>query len=136
MIWDSRTIKLIGVTVDNELKIDEYINNFGMKAQRKLSYNKNKKNFHCRNTSKKINKLHEVALRLVYDDYTLKFEESLEKDESFTVHYYNMQTVYIVLYKVYNNLSQAIFIDLFVKNHINYHLHSQLIFLSRKLNCS
>ena len=47
--------------------------------------------FHSRNTSKKINKLHEVALRLVYDDYTLKFEESLEKDESFTVHHYNMQ---------------------------------------------
>ena len=36
-IWESRTVKLLGVTKDNELKFDEYISNVCKKAQRKLT---------------------------------------------------------------------------------------------------
>ena len=36
-IWESRTVKLLGATIDNELKFDEYISNVCKKAQRKLS---------------------------------------------------------------------------------------------------
>ena len=36
-IWESRTVKLLGITIDNELKFDEHIDNIWMKAQRKLS---------------------------------------------------------------------------------------------------
>ena len=36
-IWESRTVKLLGVTIDNELKFDEYISNVCKKAQRKLT---------------------------------------------------------------------------------------------------
>ena len=36
-IWKSRTIKLLGVTIDNGLKFDEYISNVCKKAQRKLA---------------------------------------------------------------------------------------------------
>ena len=47
--------------------------------------------FYSRNTNNKINLLHEIALRLVYNDYLLPFEKLLEKDSSFTVHDYNIQ---------------------------------------------
>ena len=36
-IWESRTTKPLGVTIDNELKFDEYISNVCKKAQRKLT---------------------------------------------------------------------------------------------------
>ena len=36
-IWESRTHKVLGITIDNELKFDEYISNFCKKAQRKLT---------------------------------------------------------------------------------------------------
>ena len=58
--------------------------------------------FYSRNTNNKINKLHERALRLVYDDYVSRFEELLEKDNSFTIHRYNIQALCIELYKVFS----------------------------------
>ena len=36
-IWEARTVKLLGVTIDNEVKFDEYISNVCKKAQRKLT---------------------------------------------------------------------------------------------------
>ena len=81
--------------------------------------------FYSRTTNNKINKLHERALRLVYDDYLSAFEELLEKDNSFTVHHYNIQTLCIELYKVFSGQSQTIFSDLFERKNINYNLRSQ-----------
>ena len=43
--------------------------------------------FCSRSANNKINKLHERALRIVYDDYNSKFEELLTKDSSFTIHH-------------------------------------------------
>ena len=34
-IWESKTIMLFGITIENELKFDEHISNVCMKAQRK-----------------------------------------------------------------------------------------------------
>ena len=36
-IWKFITAKLLGITIDNELKFDEYINNVCKKTQRKLT---------------------------------------------------------------------------------------------------
>ena len=57
------------------------------------------------------------------------FEELLEKDKSFTVHHCNIQKPFLELYKVHNNLSQIIFSDLCVRNHVNYILGSQSDFV-------
>ena len=110
-IWECRTIKLLGITIDNELKFDEYISNVCKKTQRKLTVLTGIKEylgfnqlrllfktsfdsqfkycpltwmFYSRTTNNEINKLHERALRLVYDDYVSAFEELLEKNNSFT----------------------------------------------------
>ena len=48
--------------------------------------------FYIRSTIRITNHLHKRALRLIYGDYELTFEEFLEKDGSFTIHHYNIQT--------------------------------------------
>ena len=85
--------------------------------------------FYSRKTNNRINKLHERALRLVYSDYESTFEDLLTKDGSFTVHHYNIQTLAIELYKVYNNISQTIFGELFTRNNNGYYLRSKSDFV-------
>ena len=85
--------------------------------------------FYSRKTNSRINKLHERVLRLVYSDYEPTFENLLTKDGSFTVHHYNIQTLAIELYKVYNNISQTIFGELFTRNNIGYYLRSKSDFV-------
>ena len=111
--------KLLDITIDNELKFDELIDNVSMRALRKftvlmtirkyLDFNKLRILFkiflesqykYCsvtwmvdgRNTNSKINKLQLSVLRIVYDEYTSAFKEKLEKD---TVDQYNIQTLCI-----------------------------------------
>ena len=71
--------------------------------------------FYSRGTNNKINRLHERAISFVYDDYSSSFDVLLKQDKSFTIHHYIIQTLCIELYKVYNNLSQTVFSELFTK---------------------
>ena len=80
--------------------------------------------FYNRTTNNKINKLHERALRLVYDDYLSAFEELLEKDNSF-----------IRLKSLVDSLKQYLVTCLKEKILITICAHS-LILLFRKLNLS
>ena len=45
--------------------------------------------FHGRQINDNINKLHERALRIVYNDTTTSFEELLVKNKTFTIYYQN-----------------------------------------------
>ena len=49
--------------------------------------------FCSRKSNNRINKLHERALRLVYDDYKTSFLELLAIDGSFTAYHTNIQTL-------------------------------------------
>ena len=49
--------------------------------------------FYSRSTNRRINHLHERVHRLIYNGYKLTLEELLEKDRSFTIHHYNIQTL-------------------------------------------
>ena len=64
--------------------------------------------FHERSTNNLINSLHERALRMVYRDLNLSFEELLKVNNSFSVHHRNIQTLAIELYKQKNSLSPDI----------------------------
>ena len=156
MIRENRTVKLLGITIYNEFKFDEHLINICIKANRKLTlstgmrkyldFNKVRLPFksffefqfkHCplplmfssRKINNRINKLHERALRLVYSDYESTFEDLLTKNESFTVHHYNIQTFAIELYKVRNNISQIIFGELLTRNNNGYYLRSKSVFV-------
>ena len=68
---------------------------------------------HCRSLNTKINKLHERALRVVYKDDNLTFQQLLEKDNSVTIHDRNLRKLAVEMYKVKNNLSPIPVQDIF-----------------------
>ena len=134
-IWESKEVKLLGVKIDNGLKFDNHISDLCMKANRKLSalmrisnfLSKDKRRvifkafiesqfkynplvwmFHSRQSNSKINRVHERALRTVYNDFESSFEELLEKDGSFCIHHQNIQSLLIEIYKWFNGLQNDV----------------------------
>ena len=61
--------------------------------------------FCSRTLNHRINRLHERALRIAYDDYLSDFEELLVKDNTVTIHKRNLRKLAIEMYKISNNLS-------------------------------
>ena len=64
----------------------------------------------------KINKLHERALRIVYRNNELSFQEILDKDNSVTVHQRNLRKLAIEMFKVNHNLSPLPMRELFAEH--------------------
>ena len=63
--------------------------------------------FHGRIVNKRINHVHERALRIVYKDYISSFEDLVKRDKSVTIHHSNIQSPAIDLFKVRQNLSNS-----------------------------
>ena len=61
--------------------------------------------FHDRTLNNKINRLHERALRLPYDDDNSSFQELLNLDNSMTIHHRNLHKLATEMYKTKNNTS-------------------------------
>ena len=75
--------------------------------------------FHDRDLNAKINRLQERALRLVYEDYVLTYDELLDKDKSVTIHHRNVQLLAIELYKIRHSLSVDTIDDIFIDRSYN-----------------
>ena len=69
--------------------------------------------FCSRKANNKINKLHERALRIVYQDDISNFEELLKKYNSFSIHHQNILTLATEMYKAHYGLSENSFYDIF-----------------------
>ena len=70
--------------------------------------------FHSR-TINKINRLHERALRIVYSDFK-SFEGLLMKDNSFSIHERNIQSLAIEIYKFLNGMFPSFLNNAFDKS--------------------
>ena len=81
--------------------------------------------FHSRTLNNKINKLHERALRLVYNDENLTFQELLGLDNSITIHHRNLQKLAIEMFKIKNNLSPPLMKKIFNENSNTYDLRDK-----------
>ena len=71
--------------------------------------------FCSRKMNRKINHVHERALRIVYNDYTTSFKDLLIKDKAVSIHHRNIQYVATEMYKVVNNISPTIIQEIFEK---------------------
>ena len=64
--------------------------------------------FHSRTMNNKINSINELDPRLVYSDHSSNFDELLKKDESFSIHDSNVQTLATEIYKFFHGLSPSL----------------------------
>ena len=90
--------------------------------------------FHSRTINNKINRLHERALRIAYSDFKSSFEGLPMKDNSFSIHKRNIQSLAIEIYKLLNGLSPSFLNNVFHKNIPNsYDLRNHKELYSRNL---
>ena len=68
---------------------------------------------HSRKLNNRINKIHERALRIVYEESNATFEELLTKDGAVTIHERNIQMLAIEMYKVIKGDSPEIIREIF-----------------------
>ena len=129
-----KSVKLLGIYIDNKLDFDEHIPKICKKVSLKLHALSRISHFlctdklrtvmkafietqfeycpliwmfHSRTLNNRINRLHERALRLAYKDSKSTFEELLDLDKSFTIHHRNLQKLVTEIFKVKNNLSPS-----------------------------
>ena len=140
---------LLGITIDRDLKFDEHVNNLCKKACQKLNalvrlapfMNVDKKRmimkafiesqfgycplvwmFHSRSLNNKINRKHERALIITYNDKSSSFQNMLEKDNSVTIHHRNIKILVTETYKLLQGLSPPLTNEIFVERNNNYSL--------------
>ena len=142
-IQNSKSEKLLGVTIDNKLSFSEYVHKICDKASQKhntlarlssfMSLEKGRIiikafvhsqcgycplnwMFHNRTLNNKINRIHEQALRIVYSDKTSNFTGLLQKDNAVTVHQRNLQVLATEIYIVNRSLAPQLVKELFPLN--------------------
>ena len=79
--------------------------------------------FHSRNLNNKIKRIHERAIRLVYQN-NLSFSELLGLDNSVTVHQKNLQVLVTEIYKVKNGIAPEIMNHIFELKNRSYNIRS------------
>ena len=160
LIWESTEEKLLGITIDKNLNFNSHLAKLCQKVGQKISalariakllpFHKRKlllntfiesQFSHCplvwmfcsRRMNRKINDLHERALRLVHTDNTSSFNELLVKDKSISIHHRNIHRVAIEMFKVINQLCPSIMCEMF-KLYIGPSTRSKKMFVKPKSN--
>ncbi len=144
--------KLLGITFDNKLTMDDHIKYICKQASNKLYalarishyLNEHKRKIlmksfitsqfnycpiiwmYCqRKCNNLINRIHERALRIAYNDYVSDFESLLEKDTSVTIHQRNIQALTLEIFKTLNNLNPSFMNEIFYLKDLNYTTRKQ-----------
>ena len=150
-ITESVEEKLLGVTLDKNLDFKNHVNTLCRKAGQKLHALARISNyadveklkvmmnafivsqfgycplvwmFHDRSVNKKINKIHERALRIAYEDSCSNFEKLLTKANSVTIHHKNLQLLATEIFKTQRHLNPNFMNQIFVEKDNPYTLRS------------
>ena len=134
LLQNEKNVKLLGVWIDDKMTFEKHMKILLKKANQKLhalmrvsrymteeklrtlmkTFIESQFNycpllwmFHSRHINKRVNSLHERALRVVYKDRISTFEELLEKDNSFTIHDKNLQKSALLMFKVKQFVSET-----------------------------
>ena len=145
-ILESQEEKLLGLNLDRDLKFTSHVSKICAKAGQKLaaisrivkymSFEKRRmliKTFfdsqfeycpltwmlHSRQLNNRINDLHYRALRLIYQENSMTFDELFKKDGSVKVHNRNIQKLVTEMYKVKHHLSPIIMHNIFPERNYN-----------------
>ena len=89
--------------------------------------------FHSRSLNNRINRIHERALRIVFNDNVSSFDELINKSGSVRVHHRNLQFLAIEIYKALHNLSPPYMSDLFQLKNIKYNLRKGKTLISNNV---
>ena len=146
------SVTLLGVIIDNKLDFSSHVELLLKKGNQKLhalariskyvskdklklimnTFIKSQLNycpllwmFHSRTLNNRINRLHERALRIVYQNEELSFQELLELSGDVTIHQKNLQRLATEMYKVKNDIAPVSFQKLFDEGSNAYNLRNQ-----------
>lgn len=160
-VWESNSETTLGIEIERNLRFDKHVVELCKRAGRKLSaltrlakilpFQKTRmliKSFfdsqfsYCpliwmfinRGTNRKINRLQERSLRILYEDDVSTFEELLQKDNSVTVHTRNLQLLATEMYKIHKNISPDFICEIFPKSNIAYNLRNNSDFVIPVVN--
>ena len=160
-IKNKREEKVLGFTFDNKLTFESHVTKLCNTASQKLhalarisnlmSMEKRKiimnafitSQFgycpliwmcHSRKLNTRINKIHERALRIVFQDKTTSFNELLIKAGSVKIHHKNIQVLATEIYKVYHNISPLIMSEVFPDRTTEYNLRGNPNLSTRNLH--
>ena len=156
-IWENNKQILLGLEdTDRNLNFNEQVSSLCRKAGNKLSVLARLSNFmsfkqrrillktfiesqfgycpliwmfHSRRVNNKINHLHERSLRIVYKDNYSSYVDMLAKDNSFTIHQRNIQSLAIEIFKVKRNFLNVIMCNILKTKTLTYNLRSQTEFV-------
>ena len=143
LLQNEENVKLLGVWIDDKMTYEKHIKTLLKKANQKLhalmrvskymteeklrilmkTFVESQFNYcpllwmiHSRHINERINNIHERALRVVYKDDNLTFEQLLDKDNSFSIHDKNLQKLALLMFKVKNNLCPKPIQEIFKQN--------------------
>ena len=88
---------------------------------------------HSRSLNTQINRIHERALRIVYNDNDSTFEELLSISGSVRIHHRNIQQLATEIYKALYNLSSTLMKELFQTKKTKYDLRKGNTLVSRNV---
>ena len=73
----------------------------------------------------KINHIHKKALRIAYKDSVSDFDTLLTRDNSVSVHKWNLQLLMTEIYKTKSNIIQSFMTEIFIEKNPLYHLRTK-----------
>ena len=88
--------------------------------------------FHSRQLNNRINKIQERALRLVYKDNKLTFDDLSMLDNSVTIHQRNLQILATEIFKVKNSSAAEIMTEVFQITEPHYNGFLKLVIVREK----